>query len=144
MTLGGEDAFQRAADPKAFPEQISHLGLKPWTPAKLYTQCNDKTQAQVSLDMNEITGRLQASAREFQDRWPARIEDHLPPPGRAYSRSVVLLCNVDLELRWRTSREGRAAEYFRRFPEVWDADVLTVTRDGGLLATRGFRAPRAA
>jgi tetratricopeptide (TPR) repeat protein len=64
----------------------------------------------------------QAIAREFQDRWPARIEDHLPPPGPAYSRSVVLLCNVDLELRWRTSREGRAAEYFRRFPEVWDAD----------------------
>ncbi len=63
----------------------------------------------------------QEIARKFQGRWPARIEDHLPPPGGAYARSVVLLCNVDLELRWRTSREGRADDYFRRFPEVWDA-----------------------
>jgi serine/threonine-protein kinase len=49
------------------------------------------------------------------------MEDFLPPPGGAYARAVVLLCNVDLELRWRTSREGRAADYFRRFPEVWDS-----------------------
>src|SRR5262249_1277010 len=29
-------AFQQAADPKAFPEQLTQLGLKPWKPSKLY------------------------------------------------------------------------------------------------------------
>src|SRR5262245_36509107 len=70
-----------------------------------------------AADLAEATA--QASAREFQARWPAPIEDFLPPPGQAYARAVVLLCNVDLELRWRTNREGRASEYFRRFAEVW-------------------------
>ena len=30
------EAFTRAADPRAFPEQLSHFGLKPWTPSKVY------------------------------------------------------------------------------------------------------------
>ena len=42
-------AFQRAADPKAFPEQIEKLALEPWQPARLYgcwhqaTDCADST-----------------------------------------------------------------------------------------------------
>jgi photosystem II stability/assembly factor-like uncharacterized protein/tetratricopeptide (TPR) repeat protein len=59
------EAYKLAGDSKAFPEQITQLGLKPWTPAKLYALCETKDGAHVTLDSQAIGRRLQASAQEF-------------------------------------------------------------------------------
>src|SRR5437764_395952 len=53
------EAYKQAGDPKAFPEQITQLGLKPWTPAKLYIPCADQAQAQIVIDAGEILPRLE-------------------------------------------------------------------------------------
>jgi photosystem II stability/assembly factor-like uncharacterized protein len=58
-------AFQQAADPKAFPEQLTQLGLKPWKPAKLYGRWEETTGAHVALDVAEPCPRLRASPRDF-------------------------------------------------------------------------------
>src|SRR5262249_46045442 len=43
------EAFTRAADPKAFPEQIKPLGLQPWEVSKVYCSWQDRTTAQITL-----------------------------------------------------------------------------------------------
>ncbi len=58
-------AFQRAADPKAFPEQIELLGLAPWKAAKLYARRDGRAKNLVLYDASEPAARLQASPRDF-------------------------------------------------------------------------------
>ena len=38
MAEAVHEAFERAADPKAFPEQLNVLGLEPWKASKLYAR----------------------------------------------------------------------------------------------------------
>jgi photosystem II stability/assembly factor-like uncharacterized protein/TolA-binding protein len=59
------EAFEQAADPKAFPEQINAMGLEPWKPSKLYGRWEGRTVPQVSLDLTVFEKQLGASAREF-------------------------------------------------------------------------------
>jgi photosystem II stability/assembly factor-like uncharacterized protein len=71
LTLDGligdavREAFKLAADPKAYPEQISSLGLETWKVDKIYGVCSDKRDAQISLDLSEITPRLQAPPKDY-------------------------------------------------------------------------------
>jgi photosystem II stability/assembly factor-like uncharacterized protein len=77
------EAFARAADPKAFPEQLSVLGLAPWEAVKAYG-CGDAGRVgQVSLDLTGISPVLQCSARDFA-REPAYLLEGSPvsPPAR--------------------------------------------------------------
>src|SRR5207302_7063215 len=60
-------------------------------------------------------------ARAFQKAWPAEIDDYLRRAGSQRREAVVKLCNIDLELRWRRDREGRAEDYFQRYPAEWAA-----------------------
>src|SRR5262249_3935962 len=60
-----QEAFRRAGDPKAFPEQLEQLGLEPWEAAKLYTRAKSAGAAQVVLDLNEVSPRLESSVRDF-------------------------------------------------------------------------------
>jgi photosystem II stability/assembly factor-like uncharacterized protein len=59
------EAFSRAADPKAFPEQITELGLQPWAVSKLYCCWRERNGAHVSVDASAISPRLEGSARDF-------------------------------------------------------------------------------
>jgi photosystem II stability/assembly factor-like uncharacterized protein len=59
------EAFTRAGDPKAFPEQIAQLGLQPWEVSKVYCCWQERTGAQVYLDPTAISPRLEATARDF-------------------------------------------------------------------------------
>jgi photosystem II stability/assembly factor-like uncharacterized protein len=61
------EAFTRAADPKAFPEQIEVLGLEPWQAGKLYACWKGQAGAQVALDGTHPGPRLEASPRDFAD-----------------------------------------------------------------------------
>ena len=62
-------AFVRAADPKAFPEQLTQLGLKPWKPSKIYAPgavgAAKEVGGQVRLDLTEIRPGLGGTARDF-------------------------------------------------------------------------------
>ncbi len=60
-----QQAFRLAGDPKAFPEQIQQLGLEPWEVAKLYARWHNAAGAQIMLDLNEVSPRLEASPRDF-------------------------------------------------------------------------------
>ncbi len=67
-----EEAVRRAADTKAFPEQIDELGLAPWTVRKIYglddlTSRERKLPAGPTLtqDNDEPKARLQMSVRDY-------------------------------------------------------------------------------
>lgn len=84
------EAFRRAGDPKAFPEQLDALGLEPWQPNKLYARWEDRGTASVTLDGNEIGNRLEASYRDFAEPAAALLTENSTsaaaslPPWRAY------------------------------------------------------------
>jgi photosystem II stability/assembly factor-like uncharacterized protein len=59
------EAFDRAADPTVFPEQLQALGLEPWQVSKLYGRWHSRTGAHVVLDLNEPSPRLGATPRDF-------------------------------------------------------------------------------
>lgn len=58
-------ALGRAADPKSFPEQIQILNLQPWQVAKVYANAAEATSAQVNLDLNRVSPRLESTAKDF-------------------------------------------------------------------------------
>ncbi|HMC88841.1 MAG TPA: YCF48-related protein, partial [Gemmataceae bacterium] len=58
-------AFQLAADPKAFPEQIQFLHLEPWEVKKSYARWDSASNAQVQIDLTQVSDRLEASIRDF-------------------------------------------------------------------------------
>ena len=60
-----QEAFQRAADPAAFPEQINVLGLKPWKVSKVYARQAEEANAAVTLDDQAFRDRLRGTAREY-------------------------------------------------------------------------------
>jgi photosystem II stability/assembly factor-like uncharacterized protein len=59
------EAFRRAADPKAFPEHVNFLGLEAWQPAKLYSRWEGRADAEVKLDLTEVSPPLRATIQEF-------------------------------------------------------------------------------
>jgi photosystem II stability/assembly factor-like uncharacterized protein len=59
------EAFAKAADPKAFPEQLGPLGLQAWKPSKLYAVNGEERKAQVALDLTEVRPRLGGSVHDF-------------------------------------------------------------------------------
>jgi tetratricopeptide (TPR) repeat protein len=58
-------AVQRAADPKAYPEQIEHFGLQSWQTVKLYARTDERGKDQVIHDAAEPGTRLQTSPRDY-------------------------------------------------------------------------------
>jgi photosystem II stability/assembly factor-like uncharacterized protein len=79
------EAFRRAADPQAFPEQLDGLGLQAWKPAKLYARCEDRARAQVVLVSTEPSDRLLASPRDYAGSAAGLLDDPaVPLPARQY------------------------------------------------------------
>jgi photosystem II stability/assembly factor-like uncharacterized protein len=68
LTEAVHEAIARAADPQAFPEQISQLGLEPWREVhKVYGRWDRQAGAEILLDLNEIQPHLAATARDFAE-----------------------------------------------------------------------------
>ncbi len=84
------EAFLRAGDPKAFPEQITGLRLEPWQPMKLYSRWEDRSTANVTLDGTEVGSRLEATYRDFAETALGLLTEGSTsaapalPSGRAY------------------------------------------------------------
>jgi hypothetical protein len=85
MAEAVREAFKRAADPKAFPEQLSHLGLREWKAAKLYAPGDEKSPDTIIFNNADVKARLQSTVREFAAQ-PASViagEGVTPPRRRA-------------------------------------------------------------
>jgi photosystem II stability/assembly factor-like uncharacterized protein len=65
MAEAMQEAFKQAGDPKAFPEQLGQLGLKPWKPSKLYAPTAENTPGAVIVNLNDVKARFEGSARDF-------------------------------------------------------------------------------
>jgi hypothetical protein len=59
------EAFEKAADPKAFPEQLDPLGLKPWKASKLYARGSTTGRGGVQEDWTAVQPRLRATLHDF-------------------------------------------------------------------------------
>ncbi len=62
-----KEAFKQAADPNAFPEQITALGLKPWAAKKLYALALDPKTAAVKMDQSVFSNRLNDSPKDYAE-----------------------------------------------------------------------------
>jgi photosystem II stability/assembly factor-like uncharacterized protein len=77
------DAFNKAADDKAFSDQLS-LGLKPWSVSKLYARWPSSAGAEVAVDSNEPSLRLGGTPRDFAATAAALLSDQVLPAQRYF------------------------------------------------------------
>jgi hypothetical protein len=71
-------AFAQAADPKAFPEQIDQLGLKPWSAKRLFGRGNKRGDAQVVFGGEDFSPLLEGSPRDFAQPAARLLGSELP------------------------------------------------------------------
>jgi photosystem II stability/assembly factor-like uncharacterized protein len=62
-----KEAFKQAADPNAFPEQITTLGLKPWAAKKLYAITGGAKGVPVLMDQSIYSTALADSPKDFAE-----------------------------------------------------------------------------
>ena len=67
VLFAAKEAFKQAADPAAFPEQITDLGLRPWEAKKLYALSHEDPAAAVKLDVAEFALKLAGSAKDIAE-----------------------------------------------------------------------------
>ena len=78
------EAFRRAGDRSAFPEQLTTLGLEVWQPKKLYALWPNGLDAQVRLDLTTVSARLGSTLREFATAPLALLGADTPPAQRSW------------------------------------------------------------
>lgn len=80
------EAFDRAADGSAFPEQTAILKLPPWRAKKLYTRWDGPGSASVIVNGAEPRRRLDDAARDFAaPAWSLLTDQPVPLPAeRSY------------------------------------------------------------
>ena len=67
VLFAAKEAFKIAADPNAFPEQITDLGLKPWEAKKLYALSHEDPSAAVKIDVSEFELKLAGAAKDLAE-----------------------------------------------------------------------------
>jgi photosystem II stability/assembly factor-like uncharacterized protein len=90
IALAVEEAFKKAADPKAFPEQIEKLGLEPWRASRVYGLWDQREGANVVVDTGHEGTRLEATFAEFATG-AAQLLAPTPPvlQGQCYFRLLA-------------------------------------------------------
>jgi photosystem II stability/assembly factor-like uncharacterized protein len=79
-----KEAFLRAADKDAFPEQITSLGLEVWQAKKLYAVWANSPDAQVRHDLTTVSARLGSTVREFATAPFLLLGADTPPAQRSW------------------------------------------------------------
>ncbi len=82
-------AFEQAGDPKAFPEQITNLGLSPWRVTKVYSLWDEPKTASVRLDLTEACSALGESVQEFAGPAVTLLGNRAPVPGQRCFRHLA-------------------------------------------------------
>ena len=76
-----QEAVRRAADAKAFPEQLTELGIDPWQVRNVYGIGEDKADG-LRQDNDEARPNMQASVRDFAaGAYGILTERYTPLPG---------------------------------------------------------------
>lgn len=65
VLLHMKDAFEQAADPKAFPEHMEKFGLKPHAAKKLYALAPATGEANVTLDFTKFVPEFGGATKDF-------------------------------------------------------------------------------
>ena len=60
-----KEAFKAAADPQAFPEQLTSLRLEAWAPKKLYALLDRNELAAPRLNVGDVSARIGDCPRDF-------------------------------------------------------------------------------
>lgn len=92
-----KEAFKMAADPHAFPEQLTHLRLEAWAPKKLYALLDKQDLAAARLDTGEAAARLGDSPRDFAQSAMSLLSPSLLLP--ALTKSENMRCFLLLSTR---------------------------------------------
>ncbi len=79
------EAYRRAADPKAFPEQIEGLGLRQWQAKKLAARLEFRGKESILVDGNESATRLQTTPCDFAATAARLLSDAALPSQRAFA-----------------------------------------------------------
>ncbi|HEY2786686.1 MAG TPA: YCF48-related protein, partial [Fimbriiglobus sp.] len=88
VMLATREAFKLAGDPKAFPEQIEHLGLKVHTPKTLYGKCESAKDAMVTYDNLPFCAPLDNDLRDFCETGSNLLGPASIVPEKRYYRLV--------------------------------------------------------
>ncbi|HSQ56913.1 MAG TPA: YCF48-related protein, partial [Gemmata sp.] len=84
-----KEAFKKAADPDAFPEQIKLLGLKPWAAKKLYASTTPAKDVPVLMDQSIYDKALGDSPKDFaESAMRLLVDDSTPTDRRAFALVV--------------------------------------------------------
>ncbi len=84
-----KEAFKQAADPNAFPEQITALGLKPWAAKKLYALSPADPTAPIKLDLTEFHSVIANSPREAAETAVRIVADDAAPTDQRFLKLVA-------------------------------------------------------
>jgi photosystem II stability/assembly factor-like uncharacterized protein/tetratricopeptide (TPR) repeat protein len=120
VTEAVREAFQRAGDPRIYPEQIDFLGLSPRSPVKAYGRWSSHS-GQVTYDLTAVSKVLEATYRDYATPAASLLAE--TPVTLPVSRSYRLLV-----------ARGQGAETHRDLME-------TITLAPGSLARRSAPAP---
>ncbi len=82
-----QKAFKLAEDPKAYPEQIETLGLKPFGPKKLFAMC-PPADAHIKMDQTTFARTLVDTPQGYSENAFGVLGDKLSPPA---ARGFVLV-----------------------------------------------------
>jgi photosystem II stability/assembly factor-like uncharacterized protein len=93
-----KEAFKLAADPQAFPEQLTMLKLSAWSPKKLYALSTQFDPTAVRLPVDDVKTRLGDCARDYAQP-AAQLLSELPQaPVHCYHLLATRLAGTDESL----------------------------------------------
>ena len=93
-----QEAVRRAADAKAFPEQIGELGLEPWTVRKVYGQ-GEGQRFTITQDNDAPRDRLEANGRDFAMPAHTLLTDRYTPLPKQRTHQLLTGGKADAEER---------------------------------------------
>jgi photosystem II stability/assembly factor-like uncharacterized protein len=103
-----QEAVRRAADAKAFPEQLTELGLEPWQVRKVYGLGEDNGDG-LRQDNDEARPNLQASVRDFAASAHGLLtERYTPLPGERRHSLLTGSKEKTAERHWLEGIETKA------------------------------------
>lgn len=146
VLFAAREAFKQAADPNAFPEQITGLGLKPWDAKKLYALSLEDPAAAVKLDVSEFDAKLAGCAKDLAEPAVRLIADESASvPRRCYKliahrlqdaeRHTSLMDGVVLAPGGAARRAATAATLNPELAEVLKKSMQTRKHLEGMAAT---------
>ncbi len=144
------EAFERATDARAFPEQLGALGLATWKASKLYAVAETDRSATVMVDLGQICPALEGTLKEFASPAATLLNDApMALPNRRGFRFLAghiegAAAHRDLMQGVEAAPGGLARRPANAIPEPAAEEVKAIRHRGRLLALAEAPADRLA